>query len=965
MLSQISLNYQIDKLDYLSVQLEHVFELWQIEFNNIENINESDKKLLVLLNELNNLLFIEQQTLIKWHRSIELAQNYFQLLSNMDGQLVMLSKQLEFPSITVEIIPNNITSNVENILQRVFENKFSVKPKHIYYVLYGVLAFLIIVFVSSLLALRRKIIRSTQLIGNKRLDGDSDMFDYQLNERHTVESLQLKQELMNEQTSLWHELLFNYAQIAIFDFTDHKSPKNKWAKQLLQTNEVMNKSWRHAVSKHNAYIIIKAAKNAKVKKEITEIQFEAINGQCYLLILLFESNSFKGIISKPINLQAMHDEIVRLNKTIDKFKHDNRSILANKSEQLSKMLTRTMLQSQSASLGTRETSTQLYRQLSRILDWSNQLFITSTVLENTIKINDVDLKDELIALGSNLAQEAKLQRNRLILKLDSQLASHGKVNVNLFQQLLLGITRLCLQDLFKSTLVINVKGGAVNSEQQTIGFSFEIYNQKPESTTPEAVSLLINSLNDSEKKLTEHQLFISTLIKLLNGNNLQITDTEYGYKVYLDLLINLSKQSKIDSQIKYDLAEKSLLFLHCHSVLKNEYVSTIKKANGQCEVIGNIEKLITELEVKKLTIKKISVIIVSYEIQLIELEKLKTHINTLPSALQPKLLVLQAHCCNNLHHEGLYKDSNLVFDQKGLISSLQELIEFEVEDNQLFPFEEFISHSFHQTQVEVLIAVHHPLQHQQLSRLLDWMGLQVKFVCQAETMLQHWQSGQYLLLLSEFNLSPIIELKVGKSVRRGIFTFNNKELENFKNNKEEIAKNWQFKVLPSLLDIAELIQLFSPWLKEKKITSIQKNTERLNTTEVKESVNTLINALGALIKKEKPIALEENTAFDLARYAENQGSPELAVFMLDEYLNDIELLITKINTTFSMKDISQAIIENEQLLKTCQIIAADEMILLSQQLDKSLKERNLLLSNSIIKRMLNTNSLLTEFAKAI
>jgi hypothetical protein len=127
-------------------------------------------------------------------------------------------------------------------------------------------------------------------------------------------------------------------------------------------------------------------------------------------------------------------------------------------EKLSNMVVRTMLQSQSVSIGSGVTSLQVYRQLSRIFDWCRQNEIRSQFSSalQPMTLSDVALYNEIDAALLNIISDAHFQRNNIYYQQDEQLLTHAKLDIRLFHRLLNGICRLLLVDLFKATVPVSL-----------------------------------------------------------------------------------------------------------------------------------------------------------------------------------------------------------------------------------------------------------------------------------------------------------------------------------------------------------------------------------------------------------------------------------------------------------------------------------------------------------------------------
>jgi hypothetical protein len=243
--------------------------------------------------------------------------------------------------------------------------------------------------------------------------------------------------------------------------------------------------------------------------------------------------------------------------------------------------------------------------------------------------------------------------------------------------------------------------------------------------------------------------------------------------------------------------------------------------------------------------------------------------------------------------------------------------------------------------VEVLFAVENPTEHLTLIRILQWLGLQVKIVCQPKAMMKFWTSGRYLLLFTEFEQSPFIVMAAGKGVRRDIFTFNERSFST--TGDHSLAEKWGEFIVPELKNIDALVALLQPWLKRKETKAISIDKSEKITNHVHISKQGKVNALNTnepLDNLSSTLALplpetsmnNQPEAINLVVYAQNQGSIELAVVMLDDYLDDIDETVKKLSVALEEQNYLIGISLTNALIKTGTILAAEDFTDICQQL---------------------------------
>jgi len=257
--------------------------------------------------------------------------------------------------------------------------------------------------------------------------------------------------------------------------------------------------------------------------------------------------------------------------------------------------------------------------------------------------------------------------------------------------------------------------------------------------------------------------------------------------------------------------------------------------------------------------------------------------------------------------------------------------------------------------IEVLLAVNKPAQYQRLQQLLQSMGLQVMFVTGEQALQKNWQSGRFALLITEIACQPFINFMIdeednssGKdALVRGVFS-----LANFVGIRKKVPSfsHWVIGEIAAESPESEIITAMQPWLKQQKITSVHfKNAPKKTSIP-----NTDKKSVTSAVLKDK-----SSVSFNVERYIKNQGSAELAIFMLDEYITENESQIKILSQAFINNDAKKADTAVQALLINSKILAADYLLHLCQHWQK-------LLTNKVLD---NNNkvqiSLLSKTTKAV
>mgnify|MGYP005810711169 CR=1 FL=1 len=249
--------------------------------------------------------------------------------------------------------------------------------------------------------------------------------------------------------------------------------------------------------------------------------------------------------------------------------------------------------------------------------------------------------------------------------------------------------------------------------------------------------------------------------------------------------------------------------------------------------------------------------------------------------------------------------------------------------------------------IELLLAVRKPQEQQHLIQLLQAFGLQITVAANIVTQQQQWQSGRFTVLITEFESSPFIDfvndLAGNCRLQRGVFALGHE----FTMPNAEKFSTWVLAVLPkstsSTIYIKQLATLLSPWLKNELIDP---TTDRKDKAHKKSGQE---NDLSFMLQTIAPKG-DDQLAFDFDLYLLNQGSAELALYMLADYIDENSVLITKLTETLEQEDFSQASDVVSSLLLNAKILAATELIQFCYHWQTLLSERNMSTKSSKLKR---------------
>ncbi len=909
------LNFHTSILDFDDVSLE----VKQVLSRFLSDRKTSDLELSVLMEQLitlEQLLFSQQNTMAKWRSQLRISRLYVEFIQQQQQKLQDFFN--EYSQFTPALATKNIllVDLVPQIINNwLIKQKVILNHQHLQGVIIIIVALFSLFLLSMISKLKKKI------------------------KHHGVDTIEL-----------------------LTTFVDDLSTEKEDKLSSNQLNCLENKTIADRIADNMQDISRPEHTEKEYQQQVTD-QHTAIDD-----------------VSKKIAEIAQLQESIDLLKSANIEQKELQHRLENEvNDKLSNMVVRTMLQSQSVSIGSGVTSLQVYRQLTRIFDWCRQSKIRSEFLLplTKIKLSDVALHHEIDAALLNIMNDAHFQRNQIFYQQDEQLLTQAKIDLRLFHRMFNGICRLMLADLFKASLHISSHVIDKNEGQHIVRFDFSVVTHKKVTQLPDVIDELL-AITDNEAS-NDTSTYLLVLLKALHVSEKNARLQENGYQLSLTLPFAFSSHSHQSRQDKFDLQQANICLLSSDENICSIVNHAIVDANGRVENLVTIDRDKGPLSAQQLSKKKVDLVIVASDSYAVLLDETTQYIASLESSLQPKVFVMQPSFNASLHRHGLFEQSANPLQTPHLQQALHTLLTTPAKNNLLLDSSELVEHQYLPTQVEVLFAVREPDKHQSVIRLLQWLGLQVQVVCQPTAMDKFWKSGRYLLLFTEFEQSPCIDLSVGKGIHRGIFTFTDNLF--IQESNSTIAEQWLFAEVPELPDIDKLVALLQPWLKvnRSKLAIIDKppETKEINIAEesrlVPLPVEQKLKAAQTSEKLDKvlsrldltPVVKEvQEQVFDLEIYAKNQGSAELAVLMLDDYIDDINQGMSELSKAIDGQNYSQGIDLLLGLNKVSLIIAAENFTALCEQLQTALKDENKNIS-ALFSELESQQQLLNQFAEAI
>ncbi len=157
----------------------------------------------------------------------------------------------------------------------------------------------------------------------------------------------------------------------------------------------------------------------------------------------------------------------------------------------------------------------------------------------------------------------------------------------------------------------------------------------------------------------------------------------------------------------------------------------------------------------------------------------------------------------------------------------------------------------------------------------------------------------------------------------GVFSLSEEILQAENNGRFE---NWHLSMLSKESTLAELIDALSPWLKKTQLVESVPSNAATNNAQAMQTESP--EDLDELIITEVAKVFTDNgneDAFDFSLYLQHQGTVELALFMLDDYIQENHQQLDNLIEAIKVKNITAAKLSISALTLNAKILSAQEL----------------------------------------
>jgi hypothetical protein len=608
-----------------------------------------------------------------------------------------------------------------------------------------------------------------------------------------------------------------------------------------------------------------------------------------------------------------------------------------------------------------------YASLIPIYEQLRQFYLASEIRsENAVlTLVDVNFVDNIHAILMTKQNGLQTVNNQLYFSYDEQLLVQAKLDFHLFQQLINLLIDIALCDCQDAQLHLHLQLQDKSTGQQLVKFVVKVQAESVE-TLPNLVSLLIDSQMTYLQKSPRVDIF-NILFAKQHGANLTTQLIDDGFQLSFELPLAIVSSPIVKQQQEHKLEGTKVMLLSNNDMVTGLLEKVLQSASAQCEIFARMDSFEQRLTAKRLNKDKLDLLIVASDIAQNNIDLITQQLNSLPISVQPKLMLLQSAALS-LDSFGFYSQTDQLLFRDAFLQNIKELLAGDVSTNQLLSPEQCQPNHYLASELPVLLAVNSPQQYQYFQRLLHWLGLRVHVVSHADAQRELWQTGLYSILFTEFSATSLLEMVSKPLVNVAVFSLT-EDVPNSENDTD--FYDWHIGQLVKQSTLEELSIVLAPWLQTVKSSSRAISPVLTLSEEIIECIDEAHDEYTdegnykdsdegndeRVITELVASLTEDNTeaVFDFSQYLHNQGSVELALFMLDDYTEDNHQHLDILIDAIKAKDLDRANNAIIDLQLNAKILAASDLAKLCTQwikllsgddIPNSLKEVNILLKET-------------------
>jgi hypothetical protein len=967
MFNHLDLQYDLIEFNYLQHKNQSDLQHWLLTMSNATKKSSAEKTLEAQGIVLNDLFFFEQNTFIKWREQLHRANDF---------RVELLAQKIELAALLTEPLPHVElqTKKLPQQLQRwlLKANITLAEADYIWFVV-AIFSALTLVSLMVIFSIRMKLkhlgqqstaivveyVEKGTLPSNSPTEEITDVLAAikQLSRpKHSeVDYLHLKQEQQLDRLMMSEHSAHVFWQLP-------ELAKNQPLISLLAFDSTV-KHWRCLFSRNDVRKILIAARMAKKEKIIQRLSLITAQEKAILLTIEYRNSRWFGCVCSTEELHRLQHENSQLLQEMQQQNQSEKLNIIASSEYVVSMVQNSLLQRQLSSVekAGQELAEDIY--LEGIIKWCQQQKTSAQLRRDDflLTLSTVNIINELDTVIANIALQESKNNNAFYVNVDDTLKPFVSLDSGLFQAMIWEISSLLLANQEQATLDISLHVKATSSTQQTVCCSFLLSDFSKPGELAQSINGLVEDTDASDEGQPVSFGYLRDLMLIFNVSNKGSQQLEKTINFSFDIALVLAEQANVESintnfaTKTGQLSSRNILVIATDKSNRQRICQALSDTQANVETMQDLTLFQRQLNLEHLTKNRLDAIIIAPEVYCSDYALIVRHIATLPEQLSPKMLVVQPFNDPNIAKGGMFEHCITPWYERTLPSKLMQLMSEESSNNLLTDHRHFSQQSFLPTQVKLLLAVAQPSAHQSLVQLLHWLGLRITLVSQQQSLDQYWQTGQYLVVISEFTLlsaKPINSI----DCLRGVFSLAT-SVEGSDDIFVSVAlpESWQQGNISTAMDIPSIIKLLSPWLTPAEVLLNSVEVEQNLVSANVESIEPLpaekfIVANKKLVTEgfqssedfEGSVSQDTKTAilFDLIQYAKNQGSVELAALMLDEYLMDIEQALLLLEKQVNENNQTLALFSIMRVLQLADVIAAKPLSVQCLKLKEILTNEN-------------------------
>lgn len=728
--------------------------------------------------------------------------------------------------------------------------------------------------------------------------------------------------------------------------------------------------------------LVACARSVMLSQQAEEVILETIREE-KIRIVLHYSHCFYGsisLISDTPNIVEIQKQNALADSVIFDVNH-NESVEELLFE-IQNRLIQSMLKNQAEYVVKKVFTLSLHNQLNSLLSWVQGRMLTTQLegkkVGNT-QLHCLCLQTQILTTLANTSLEIKGQKVALQFCDKLPTAYHVDMDAELFNAAIQAVIHIMHKGQRNSHFMLTTELShglhQKNVDQIMVHYQLSLSTDTV-IKQPKEISDLLNTEAISNFPAVKQ---LQYLFECLQVKNLTFHKYSESYTLSFDIehIITaeqpcLLKQLKLPELTQSIQDTLNILYLTGNNGNKHTpevIIHALSELTENIKTTESVEQALTYLSLEEINRQPIQLLLVD---SIVNFQLVNQYVATLPKALQPKIKLLQGSCKQAPELSfGITNQFATPFNKQQFLHDILCLLSVEHYVNCIYPsanllhdnyidrvnadtkIERFIP-TFMQSNIEVLIAIE---AGDALAQLLQLMGFNLTFFSHENDMLRQWKTGKYLLLFSEFSVSPIIDLHNGKQVKRGVFSTDALVVEHWIELMMEQNKKWQIIHLPKSFTLTNLTEYLSPWLVKKE----QETIHSIEPIVLLDDAISLNNTSTDSIDSDNDINEALSTVFDLRAFAHNLISSEFSVMMLSEYAKENDHLVEDIANAISGHSYPMSLKLLHQLLVNAKVLSAIDLIHITEQMIDNIQQQEYEQAQQLVIELYHEVGLIAEY----